>query len=98
VPDQVEFTTQSEAKTPFWLVKDPFAKYPNFEAVLYMSLDFQLVILYILWFLFFDYYTNNAVLSVFLVYLIEKVIREIRIQIGRRNLVSKAMFDKRFLM
>lgn len=37
-------------------------------------------------------------LSVFLVYLIEKVIREIRIQLGRRNLVSKTMLDKRFLM
>lgn len=65
----------SEGRSPFWLVKDPYASYPNFERVLYMSLDFELVLLYILWFFFFDIYTQNAVLSIFLVYVIEKAFR-----------------------
>lgn len=97
VPDQVDIMA-SEGRSPFWLVKDPYASYPNFEKVLYMSLDFELVLLYILWFIFLELYTENAVLSIFLVYLIEKAFRQLRQFLGARNLIRKSMFDERFLM
>jgi len=97
VPDQVDILA-TEGRTPFWLVRDPYASYPNFERVLYMNLDFELVLLYIMWFFLFDIYTENAMLSIALVYLIEKAFRELRRWLGSRNLVKKSMFDERFLM
>ena len=97
VPEQVDVHA-SEGRSPFWLVRDPFASYPNFERMLYMSLDFELVLLYIMWFLTLETYTNNAVLSIALVYCIEKLFLKLRRFLGQRNLVKKSMFDSRFLM
>jgi len=80
------------------LINDPDPASPSFQNFLYMSLDYQLVILYILWFYFFDYVTGNSVLSLFFVYLIEKFLITLRKVLGKRNLVKKSMFDERFLM
>lgn len=74
VPGTFDVASQAEF-SQFTLVRDPYASYPNFENFLYMSLDFDLVICYILWFFLFDHLTNNPVLSIFIVYLIEKCFR-----------------------
>ncbi len=88
----------SDSQSPFMLIRDPNPANPNFVNFLYMSLDYQLVILYILWFYFFDYVTGNSVLSLFFVYLIEKFLITLRKVLGKRNLVKKSMFDERFIM
>lgn len=80
------------------LVRDPYSSYPNFEEFLYMSLDFDLVICYILWFFLFEHLTMNPTLSIFIVYVIEKGFRQLRKWLGKRNLIRKSMFDERFLM
>lgn len=97
VPEQVDIHA-TEGRTPFWLVRDPYASYPNFEKMLYMSLDFELVLLYIMWFLFFEEYTENPLLAIALVYIMEKGLKQLRKVLGQRNLVRKSMFDARFLM
>jgi hypothetical protein len=88
----------SESQASFLLVRDPYGTYPSFEGFLYMSLDYQLVILYILWFFYITTQTENDVLAIFIVYLIEKVLYFIRKTLGKRNLVKKAMSDEHLLM
>jgi hypothetical protein len=80
------------------LVRDHDPAYPNFMSSLYMQLDYQMVLLYIMWWFFFDHYTDNDVLAVFLVYILERILRELRAWLGKRNIVVKCMFDERFLV
>lgn len=57
------------------------------------------MLLYIMWFFFFDTYTgSNPLLSIAIVYILEKAFKQLRRWLGRRNLVKKSMFDDRFLM
>lgn len=69
-----------------------------FSEVLYQSLDFELVILYILWFYFIDLVTSNPMLAIFVVYLLERSLRFFREWLGKSNLAKKSMLDKKFLM
>lgn len=65
---------------------------------MYQSLDYQLVVLYILWFYFVDLVTMNPMLAIFVVYLLERGLRMIRTTLGANNLAKKSMLDKKFLM
>lgn len=56
-----------------------------------------MVVLYFLWWFLFDMYTENSVLAVGIVYIIERLLRELRRSLGKRNLVAKAFLDERFL-
>ena len=52
-----------------------------------------------MWFFFFDTYTgSNPLLSIAIVYILEKAFKQLRRWLGRRDLVKKSMFDDRFLM
>ena len=79
------------------LVRDPVQDYPSYEAFLYSSLDFQMVVMYILWWFLFEHYTENSVLSIGCVYFFERCIRETRCWLGKRNLVKKTFMDARFM-
>jgi len=81
------------------VIKDPVEQYPSFVNVLYCSLDFSLVLLYIMLFYFLDMLFNgNSLLSIFAVYVVERVLRYIRAELGERNLCNKAHVDERFLV
>ena len=64
---------------------------------MYMSLDFDISILLILCWYFFDYLTGNAILSIGLAYGVELVLRQIRTSLGTGNLVKKTLTDEAFL-
>jgi hypothetical protein len=65
---------------------------------MYCSLDYQLVILYILVFSLFDRVTGSSVVAVFIVYVVEKVLWKMRGLLGERNLSKKTLIDDRFLI
>jgi len=54
--------------------------------------------MYILFFFIFDGLLNNALLALFATYLVERVFRYIRAELGENNLVDKAHVDERFLI
>ena len=56
------------------------------------------MVLYILWFYFIDFLTQNPMLAIFCVYVLEALLRQIRINVGKTNLARKSMLDARFLM
>jgi hypothetical protein len=66
--------------------------------VLYSSLDFDMVVLYVFWFFFIDYLTANPMLAIFITYLVELCFKQFRASFGKHNLANKSMLDDRFLM
>ena len=65
---------------------------------MYCSLDYQLVILYILVFSLFDRVTGSSVVAVFIVYVVEKALWKMSGLLGERNLSKKTLIDDRFLI
>jgi hypothetical protein len=65
---------------------------------MYCSLDYQLVILYILVFSLFDRVTGSSLVAVFIVYVVEKLLWKMRSILGERNLSKKTLIDDRFLI
>jgi hypothetical protein len=81
------------------VIEDPVEQYPSFQNVLYCSLDLSLVLLYIMFFYYFDMLFNgNGLLSVFAVYVVERALRYVRAELGERNLCQRAHVDDRFLI
>jgi|APSaa5957512535_1039671.scaffolds.fasta_scaffold555771_1 hypothetical protein len=81
------------------VIEDPSEQYPSFQNVLYCSLDPSLVLLYIMFFFFFDIlFSGNGLLSVFAVYAVERLYRHIRTELGESNLCEKAHVDENFLI
>jgi hypothetical protein len=65
------------------VVEDPDERYPSFEHVLYCSLDYSLLLLYIMYFIVIEgFVKQNSLLSMLIVYIIERVFREIRKRFG----------------
>ncbi len=56
------------------LVKDSFSKWPSYSKVLYCHLDYDILILNILFFNMFDVASGNSIISLFIVYAIEKAL------------------------
>ena len=80
------------------LVKDPYSNWPSFSNVLYASLDYEFLILYILLFVLFDVVTGESIISIGIVYLVEKAIYYLRKTLGERNFANKSLVDDRFLL
>jgi len=80
------------------VVEDDHEDLPSFARLLYMDLDFAMLKLYILLFTAFDeLLSNNSLLSLFLVYCIERLYRWLRQWLSGSNLSKKAYVDDRFL-
>lgn len=83
------------------VVRDKVEQYPSFQEALYCSLDFSLVLVYSLLFTQIEIIiggSGNALLSLFIVFLVERALRATRHKLGVRNLVKKAFVDDRFLI
>lgn len=81
------------------VIEDNVEQYPSFQNVLYCSLDGSLVLLYIMFFYFFDMlFDGNGLLSVFAVWVVERALRALRAELGEKNLCQKAHVDERFLI
>ena len=64
---------------------------------MYCNLDYSLLILYIMYFIFFiEAFKFNSLLSLFLVYVIERILRHIRSTIGESTLSKKSYIDQNF--
>jgi len=65
------------SKIPFF-IKDYFEKWPSFTAVLYCDLDYQILILFILTFSLFDRVSGSSIISIGVIYIIEKLLASLR--------------------
>mmetsp|Transcript_23765 Transcript_23765/g.18156 ORF Transcript_23765/g.18156 Transcript_23765/m.18156 type:complete len:115 (-) Transcript_23765:16-360(-) len=95
VPSQVALTSLKEAGL---LVKDYFTRWPSFAKVLYCTLDYQVLILNILIFNVIYALTKNTIVSLFIVYFLEKMLMYLRSKVGQRNIAKKTLIDKCFLI
>ena len=80
------------------VVEDADERYPSFDELLYCSLDYDLLKLYIMYFIFFEMIMkSNSLLSLFLVYLIERIFRKVRNDMGVENMCDRTYVDENFL-
>ena len=95
-PDRVDPATLDRLV----VVSDKVEQYPSFFKVLFCSLDYSLVMMYALLFCILEEIwgeQGNSLLSLFIVYIVEQVLRALRQRLGEKNLVKKAFVDERFL-
>jgi hypothetical protein len=65
---------------------------------LYCSLDTDLLKLYVMYFIVFEIMVKrNSLLSLFLVYIIERIFRKFRCDKGVENMCDKTYIDENFL-
>jgi hypothetical protein len=84
--------------SPCVLVQDSFLNSPNYEEFLYCYLDYDIVIVEILWWFFFDKILGNPMIAVALTYLVERLLRYIRGKWGEKNISKKTKVDQAFLI
>ena len=83
------------------VVTDNIESYPSFFRILFCNLDYSLVQIYTLLFFQLELFwgdDGNPLLSLFIVYLVEKILRHIRYSLGCKNMCNKAHVDSRFLV
>lgn len=66
--------------------------------MLYCSLDYQNLILFILVFSLFDRITGNSIISIMITYMVEKLLKQLRDILSEKNLSNKTLIDERFLI
>ena len=80
------------------VVEDPVEWFPSFNHVLYCSLDFDMFQIYVMYFMVFEaFLSDNSLLSLFFVYIIERILRKIRMEAGQSNMCKKTYIDSCFL-
>jgi len=87
-----------EGKPIPYVVEDPFANWPSFTNIMYCALDYQRLILFILVFSLFDRVTGSSIISIFIVYILDKVMRTFRGWLSENNISKKTQIDERFLI
>lgn len=80
------------------MVRDYFAKWPSFTSILYCSLDYQIVIIFIMFFSVFDRASGSSIISIGIIYIIEKLLKMFRNWMGASNLSKKTLIAESFLM
>jgi hypothetical protein len=86
------------SKDKLMLVQDASENFPTFEGMLYCELDYQIVLLNILWFYFFDHWTGNSMLAITLTFCIERILRWVRTTWGEKNLSKKTFISDAFFV
>ena len=79
------------------VVEDDVEYHPSFESLLMGSIDKDLVQCYGMFFYVFERATNNSLLAVFLVWLIEYFLSELRARLAKNHLAKRAYIDDVFL-
>jgi hypothetical protein len=87
-----------ERKGSPWLIRDSAPSYPSFIKVLYCGMDFKILFLMIEFFTFFNYFIENTMVTVFIIYVLEKIIQEIRSHFGEKNVSKKSLTNECFLI
>lgn len=81
-----------------YMVRDYFSKWPSFTSMMYCSLDYQNLILFILFFSLFDRLTDSSIISLAIIYLIEKFLCFLRSKLSEGNISKKTLIDERFFI
>lgn len=95
---KMEAVKMLEGKPIPYVVEDHFANWPSFTNIMYCALDYQRLILFILVFCLFDRVTGSSIVSVFIVYIMDKVMSYFRAWISENNISKKTLIDERFLI
>ena len=96
IPKGLDPKTNKDVK----VVIDTTEMWPSFFEVMMCSLDGSLIAIYSLIFIEFEIIwgnRGNSMLSIFIVYLVELFLRNMRQYLGKQNLAKKAHLDSRFL-
>jgi len=70
----------------------------NFSGALYYGREWLHISFEILFINFVDYFTENFILSITILFIVQKILTFIRYSMGRNNLVKKTLVDERFLI
>lgn len=85
-----------------YAVCDKYEAYPSFFKILYCHLDMDLLMMYILLFAQLEFTINegkgNCIISLFVIYIVERCLRWLRQELGSSNLSKKACVDARYLI
>jgi hypothetical protein len=95
---KMEAVKMLEGKPIPYVVEDHFANWPSFTNIMYCALDYQRLILFILVFCLFDRVTGSSIVSIFIVYIMDKVMRSFRAWLSENNISKKTLIDERFLI
>jgi len=87
----------SEKGSP-WLIRDKVPSYPSFIAVLYCGLDFKVLLLMIQLFTGLNMYIENTMITMLVVYLLEKILQWARARWGEKNVSRKSLTNDCFLI
>ena len=88
----------SSLKEGALLIKDYFTTWPSFAKILYCTLDYEIMIMNILLFNVFYAMIRSSMVSIFLIYIIEKLIMNLRGSLGEENIAKKTLVEKCFLI
>lgn len=92
-------SAKSQLNRPIpYLIKDYFASWPSFTNVLYCSLDYQNVILFIMLFNLFNRVTGSSIIAVTIIYFVEKALATLYRYLSKSNLAKKTLVDDRFFI
>lgn len=94
MPEQVSV---SDKGSP-WLIRDKVPNYPSFISVLYCGLDFKVLLLMIQVFTGLNMYIENTMITMLVVYLLEKILQWARSKWGEKNVSKKSLTNDCFLI
>lgn len=93
-PDNLDVATMDSPV----IIQDLGEGSPSFVNMLYRDLDWAMLDLYIMLFMAFDeLLVDNSMLAIFIVWIIERIIKEIRQRMSASNMSEKTFVDSRFL-
>ena len=70
----------------------------SFDSVLLYGNEFSLIVFEVLVFSFVDLFTADYLISALITYIVTNLISILRYTLGKRNLATKTLIDKRFLI
>ena len=79
------------------MIKDHWESFPSITENYLAALDTDLVMLYILYFFLFDHLIGKPMIAIFIVYVLERLIRALRQMLGENNIIKKTFVTPNFL-
>lgn len=95
IPEGVDLETLKDYPV---LIDDRMMNFPSFTNILMCALDYDILLMNILFFTLFKVVTGNSIVALLIVYVIEKAFLALRRIIGRWNIATKSLTDDRFLI
>ena len=94
LPEGVNITEKGQP----WLVRDKIPTYPSFISVLYCGINFKVLFLMIQVFTAVNFYVENTMITMLVVYILEKILQYVRSSFGEKNVSRKSLTNDCFLI